>query len=281
MGSEWTANLVMSPHAAGLLIGRGGKKIKLLQEDSGVRVQVHELPNGERALELAGPPVELQDGLELLIAELARMPDALAPKAAQMLVPEEFAEDCAAEALKYGASAVMDPKFLLPGENLLMIEGSTAVRGRAATAVAAFLARKLWRPGEEPKKRVFRSEATRPGPSTSESEKLPVIPWRLDAGEHHNQSASAERMRSAKSRDEAPTVHPAAPVSPAMPPMRLWMPKSAVLHLAQGSFPALASKFNLHIEVNGTMDPSFAEVCLYGGLTSVAMSLLLLQPLRI
>ena len=23
MGSEWTANLVMSPHAAGLLIGRG------------------------------------------------------------------------------------------------------------------------------------------------------------------------------------------------------------------------------------------------------------------
>lgn len=202
VGSEWTANLVMSPHAAGLLIGRGGKKIKLLQEDSGVRVQVHELPNGERALELAGPPVELQDGLELLIAELARMPDALAPKAAQMLVPEEFAEDCAAEALKYGASAVLDPKFLLPGENLLMIEGSTAVRGRAATAVAAFLARKLWRPGEEPKKRVFRSEATRSGPSTSESEKLPVIPWRLDAGEHHNQSASAERMRSAKSRDE-------------------------------------------------------------------------------
>ncbi|CAL1144236.1 unnamed protein product [Cladocopium goreaui] len=130
VGSEWTANLVMSPHAAGLLIGRGGKKIKLLQEDSGVRVQVHELPNGERALELAGPPVELQDGLELLIAELARMPDALAPKAAQMLVPEEFAEDCAAEALKYGASAVMDPKFLLPGENLLMIEGSTAVGAR-------------------------------------------------------------------------------------------------------------------------------------------------------
>ena len=26
-----------------------------------VRVQVHELPNGERALELAGPPVELQE----------------------------------------------------------------------------------------------------------------------------------------------------------------------------------------------------------------------------
>eukprot|EP00435_Cladocopium_sp_Y103_P021982 s458_g5.t1 len=185
LGCEWTANLVMSPHAAGLLIGRGGKKIKLLQEDSGVRVQVHELPNGERAVELIGPPVELQDGLELLIAELARIPEALAPKAAQMLVPEEFAEDCAAEALKYGASAVVDPKLLLPGENLLMIEGSTAVRVTAASAVAACLARKLWRPGEQPQ-RVFQqgTKASSPGPS-SESEKLPAIPWRLDAGQQH------------------------------------------------------------------------------------------------
>ena len=39
-----------------------------------------------------------EDGLELLIAELSRIPAALAPKAAQMLVPEQFAEDCAAEA---------------------------------------------------------------------------------------------------------------------------------------------------------------------------------------
>lgn len=29
-----------------------------------------------------------QDGIELLLAELARLPEALAPKAAQMLVPE-------------------------------------------------------------------------------------------------------------------------------------------------------------------------------------------------
>ena len=50
-------------------------------------------PRGPRAWRVAfrditGAGNPEQDGLELLIAELARMPDALAPKAAQMLVPE-------------------------------------------------------------------------------------------------------------------------------------------------------------------------------------------------
>eukprot|EP00913_Durusdinium_trenchii_P027796 g26064.t1 len=137
-GSEWLTNLVMNVHAAGLLIGRGGKRIKMLQEDSGVQIQVHELDSSQRLLELRGPPVELQDGLELLITELARIPEALAPKGTQILVPERLR-------VASDAAVVAGP---CEGEQLLVIEGSVPARTTAAAAVTALVARHLYRVGQ-------------------------------------------------------------------------------------------------------------------------------------
>ncbi|CAJ1455095.1 unnamed protein product, partial [Effrenium voratum] len=123
LDSEWSARLVMSVHAAGLLIGRGGKRIKLLQEDSGAHIQFHADPEFGRDLrvaELRGPPAELQDGLELLVSELGRLPSALAPKI-QLMVPEEpLASECLAEARKF-AAAVLEP---CEGGQLLVLEPS-------------------------------------------------------------------------------------------------------------------------------------------------------------
>ncbi|CAE7293042.1 PCBP4, partial [Symbiodinium microadriaticum] len=182
-GSEWTARVVLNVHAAGLLIGRGGKRIKMLQEDSGAQMQFFQgtdAPKGfgeeDRLVELRGPPVELQDGLELLLSELARVPEALAPRCAQLLVPEDLKEECCEEALKFGASRANLGAALGDGERLLALEGDTAaVRGSAAVAVTAMLCRRLWKPGQPPPS-YRRREAPR-----SDSEPRPALPSPLFA----------------------------------------------------------------------------------------------------
>ncbi|CAE7688573.1 Nova1 [Symbiodinium sp. CCMP2456] len=195
-GSEWTARVVLNVHAAGLLIGRGGKRIKMLQEDSGAQMQFFQgtdAPKGfgeeDRLVELRGPPVELQDGLELLLSELARVPEALAPRCAQLLVPEDFKEECCEEALKFGATRATLGAALGDGERLLALEGDTAaVRGTAAVAVTAMLCRRLWKPGQPPpsyrRREALRSDSeprpALPSPLFASAEKAAqLIPWSL------------------------------------------------------------------------------------------------------
>ncbi|CAE7498369.1 Ankrd17, partial [Symbiodinium sp. KB8] len=309
-GSEWTARVVLNVHAAGLLIGRGGKRIKMLQEDSGAQMQFFQgtdAPKGfgeealqdpriytcqDRLVELRGPPVELQDGLELLLSELARVPEALAPRCAQLLVPEDLKEECCEEALKFGASRANLGAALGDGERLLALEGDTAaVRGSAAVAVTAMLCRRLWKPGQPPPS-YRRREAPRsdseprpalPSPLFASAEKAAqLLPWSLgkpSLGDppHQKEEEKPTNYAAAERKAEPRHEHLGEPSRA----LHVLLPYAAVdAWVTTGLLAALARAFKLKIDVDTCRIPSApfqVRVSLTGSTGYLGLVLLQLQ----
>lgn len=166
-GTEWNARILLGVHAASVLIGRGGKRIKQMQEDSGAVIQFWQDAKGlledERLVEVRGPPHELQDGLDVFFSELNRVPEALAPRYLQLLVPDYTINDCLLEAQNVqGAAAFSADRLVCDHERLLVISGDVRTRLTAALMVSSFLARKLWKPGQQP---LFSGSHCKPEPS--------------------------------------------------------------------------------------------------------------------
>mmetsp|Transcript_73312 Transcript_73312/g.238585 ORF Transcript_73312/g.238585 Transcript_73312/m.238585 type:complete len:437 (+) Transcript_73312:65-1375(+) len=171
---EVVARLVVGVHAASFLIGRGGKKVKLHQEDSGARIrfrQGSEAPAGlhcdDRLVEISGGPEELEDGLNVLLSEMDRIPEALASRSVRVVVPaqEELARRCeeeAAAAVGAGCVRLLEDGAALVGRDaVLEIEGPLELRILASCLVAAFLARHSAGEGDRvpPPRPALRSEA--------------------------------------------------------------------------------------------------------------------------
>merc|ERR1719399_526324 len=141
--SKTPAKFVVATQVAGWIIGKQGKHIRELQENSGAHIQVlkdGEVPPGvsvgDRVIEIGGRFEAKSEGIQIVLMAVDSMPALQAPRDTMMLVPNALTRSSEVEDLQRLSGAEIDVRDL-PGhdENLLTLLGTIEARVKAAQAI--------------------------------------------------------------------------------------------------------------------------------------------------
>eukprot|EP00929_Paragymnodinium_shiwhaense_P016304 TRINITY_DN12457_c0_g1_i1.p1 TRINITY_DN12457_c0_g1~~TRINITY_DN12457_c0_g1_i1.p1 ORF type:complete len:664 (+),score=137.20 TRINITY_DN12457_c0_g1_i1:90-2081(+) len=147
-GNPLTATKFVAPtQVAGWIIGKQGRHIRELQENSGAHIQVHKdgdvppgVPATERIIEIGGRREAKAEGIQIVLMAIDSMPALQAPRETVMLLPKVLTGDNATRDIKQMSGADIEVRDL-PGHNeaLCTLVGTIEARIKAAQQVLNML----------------------------------------------------------------------------------------------------------------------------------------------
>eukprot|EP00929_Paragymnodinium_shiwhaense_P105492 TRINITY_DN70558_c0_g1_i1.p1 TRINITY_DN70558_c0_g1~~TRINITY_DN70558_c0_g1_i1.p1 ORF type:complete len:767 (+),score=157.03 TRINITY_DN70558_c0_g1_i1:103-2403(+) len=138
------AKIIVDTQAAGWLIGRQGRTIREMQENSGAFLHVLRedeippmgLPAGTRIVEVCGRYERKLEGVAVIMRQADNMPGGQAPRDTQVIVPRLLAQSFYLDEIAEETACVLEPVIDRDGldEAVVCIAGPIANRIRAAQA---------------------------------------------------------------------------------------------------------------------------------------------------
>ncbi|CAK0825250.1 unnamed protein product [Prorocentrum cordatum] len=134
------AKFVVATQVAGWIIGKQGRHIRELQENSGSHIQVMkegEVPPGvspgDRIIEIGGLPEAKAEGVQIVLMAVDSMPALSAPRETQMLVPKVLAQQSSIQETRQMSGCELEVRELPGhGEALCTLLGTIEARVKAA-----------------------------------------------------------------------------------------------------------------------------------------------------
>jgi len=134
------AKFVAPTQVAGWIIGKQGRHIRELQENSGAHIQVMkegEVPPGvsplDRVIEIGGRFEAKAEGIQIVLMAIDSMPALQAPRETQMLIPNALSKESEVKDVQQMSGAELEVRDL-PGhdESLCTVLGTIEARVKAA-----------------------------------------------------------------------------------------------------------------------------------------------------
>eukprot|EP00929_Paragymnodinium_shiwhaense_P016305 TRINITY_DN12457_c0_g2_i1.p1 TRINITY_DN12457_c0_g2~~TRINITY_DN12457_c0_g2_i1.p1 ORF type:complete len:717 (+),score=195.28 TRINITY_DN12457_c0_g2_i1:110-2260(+) len=141
------AKFVAPTQVAGWIIGKQGRHIRELQENSGAHIQVHRegdvppgVPMTERVIEIGGGKDAKAEGVQIVLMAIDSMPALQAPRETPMLIPKALSTDGHLREVRQMSGADVELRDL-PGhdEALCTVIGTIEARIKAAQQFLAML----------------------------------------------------------------------------------------------------------------------------------------------